>query len=398
MNEMPWLVWVYPANINNTFNAAPRLEVTKEMRNLGWKVDLIASGPDGKHMIEGVEVLCFASPDFYFIRQLFFHLRIIPYILRNWKRIDTVLFVQISAPWLIPLRLLGAFSKNHPLFVMDTRTVPMESTGKSTFKDKLRGRFYFLMNSLANTLADGETAITQRMADLLHIPPQKLWGTWASGVNIEKFSPAVQNRRWPEADNTVQLIYIGMLTYERNLMTFCHAVMEANRLGMNFSFLLYGDGSERQQLQAFADQTHGTIKVLEAVPHDQVPEVLGRAHIGVLPFPDEEKFRVSSPIKLFEYMGSGLPILATKIVCHTNVIESGGYVFWADNSNVDGLLKALENAWQERSALPCMSQKARVAAQDWTYIASAKRLQNALQYGLSIHRLGTGRIRTHPVM
>ena len=40
-------------------------------------------------------------------------------------------------------------------------------------------------------------------------------------------------------------------------------------------------------------------------PHDQIPEVLARAHVGVLPFPDEEKFRVSSPIKLFEYMAAG---------------------------------------------------------------------------------------------
>jgi glycosyltransferase involved in cell wall biosynthesis len=388
-NESRWLVWVYPVNISNAFNEAPRLEVTKEMRNLGWKVDLIFSGPDGKHIIQGVEVLCFAVPNFYFIRQMFFHTRIIPYILRNWKLIDAILFTQISAPWLFSLRLLSMFGKKHPLFVMDTRTVPMESIYKSTLKDRLRGKFYFLMNNLANTLADGQTTITQRMAELLHIPSQELWGTWPSGVNLEKFSLEIQNRRWPEADDPVILIYIGTLNYERNLMPFCRTVMEANRRGMNFSLFLYGNGSEKKELQAFAGQSHGAIKVFEAVPHDQVPKILSCAHVGVLPFPDEEKYRVCSPIKLFEYMGSGLTILATKIVCHTDVIGNGDYVFWADNSDLDGMLKALEKVWQEKLTLPALSRNALAAAQDWTYIASAKRLRNALQQGLSLHWAGT---------
>ncbi len=386
MNKLPWLVWIYSGNLANTLNAAPWLEVTKEMRNLGWRVDLFTFGIEGKSILQGVEVLSFAIPDFYFIRHLFFHMRIFAYIIRNWKRIDTVLFNQTSALWLFMLRLLNPFSQNRPLFVMDSRTVPMESIEKSTIKDKLRRRYFFLMNSLANNLADGQTAITQRIVDMLHIPPQSLWGTWPSGVNLEKFSLAGQNRCWPEANDSVKLIYIGVLAYERNLMTFCRAMMEANRRGMNFSFLLYGDGTERQDLQTFAAQTQGKINVFEPVPHDRVPDILAHAHVGILPFPDEDKFRVSSPIKLFEYMGAGLPILATKIVCHTDVIGSGDYVFWAENSDLDGMLKALEKTWRERFALPILSQKATVAAQDWTWRASAKKLKAALEYGLDRHQ------------
>ena len=108
------------------------------------------------------------------------------------------------------------------------------------------------------------------------------------------------------------------------------------------------------------------------------------------------KFRVSSPIKLFEYMGSGLPILATKITCHTDVIGSGDYVFWAENSNLEGMLKALEKVWQERFTLPALGRNARIAAQDCTYKAVAKRLNNALQYGLSLHRAEIEKMHTAP--
>jgi glycosyltransferase involved in cell wall biosynthesis len=380
-----WLVWVYPIDVFRAFNAAPRLEVTKEMRKLGWQVDLIACGPVGKHLVQGVEVLCFPWPNIYLLRQFIFHFYILRYVLQNWQRIDAVLLTQLSAAWLLPLKLLYPFGKKHPLFIMDTRTVPMETIKKATLKDKLRGKFYFLMNNLANKFADGQTAITQRMADLLFIPAEKLWGVWPSGVNAEEFSGALEKRRWPGQNDSIKLIYIGILHYERNLMTLCRAVLEANRQGMNFTLQLYGDGTEKEDLKAFTRESNGIIAVYDTVPHPQVPEVLAGAHVGVLPFPDEDKYRVSSPIKLFEYMGAGLPILATEIVCHTDVIGAGEYVFWAKNANIDGLLAALQKTWQEKSSLSTMGEKALSAAPNWTYQASAMKLNLALRHGLGLN-------------
>jgi glycosyltransferase involved in cell wall biosynthesis len=377
------LVWVFPGYILNTLDAATWLEITKEMRNLGWRVDLVTAGPAGKHVVQGVDVLCFPQPNIYFIRHLIFHLRVVRYILRNWNLIDVVFFHQISLPWLLPLRLLNIFSKKHPILVMDTRTIPMESVEKATFKDKLRGKFYFLMNRLANRSTDGQTTITQRMADLLCIPREKHWGTWPSGVNTDKFSIAQKNRQWPDSNDPVNIIYIGILNYERNLMTLCQAVVEANHQGMNFILLLYGEGTEKKDLEVLATQANESIKVYDSIPHDQVPGILSRAHVGALPFPDEEKYKVSSPIKLFEYMGSGMPILATKIVCHTDVMGNNDFVFWAENANLDGILDAIRQIWQARFTLSKLGKKALVAASDWTYVASAKRLNDALQYGLS---------------
>jgi glycosyltransferase involved in cell wall biosynthesis len=183
----------------------------------------------------------------------------------------------------------------------------------------------------------------------------------------------------------VKLIYIGSLGYGRNLMTLCQAVVEANRQGMNFILLLYGKGTKKKDLEAFALEAHGLIKVYDAVSHDQAPEILSRAHVGALSFPDEDKYRVSSPIKLFEYMGAGMPILATKIVCHTDVMGNRDFVFWAENSDIDGILGALKQVWKERSVLSTLGEKALTAACDWTYITAARRLNNALQYGLSLY-------------
>jgi len=381
-----WLVWITENDIRTAFNMAPRLEMTKEMRKLGWTVDLIACGPIGMHVVQGTEIMCFPRPKTYLISNMIFHLHVIRYILRNWKQISVVMFSQLSAPWILPLRLFRIPNRQHPVFVMDTRTIPMEPQDKATFKDKLRGQFLLLMNKSASWLADGQTAITKRMAELLAIPDKQLWGIWSSGVNIDLFCIAAKKRKWPCNNDPVIVIYIGTLNYERNLMTLCGAIVEANKRGMDFILWLYGEGNEKKDLRAYAEQTDGCIRVFDAVTNEQIPEILAHAHVGTLPFPDEEKYRVSSPIKLFEYMGVGMPILATKVVCHTDVIGAGDYVFWAEDSDVNGLFEALQKIWQARSTLPSLGEKALCASKNWTWGSSARRLNCALQYGLSLSR------------
>jgi glycosyltransferase involved in cell wall biosynthesis len=239
------------------------------------------------------------------------------------------------------------------------------------------------MNRLANRWADGQTAITQHIAKTVRIPSQKQWGIWPSGVNLDTFAPAQVARRWPLPKEPVHLVYIGVLHYERNLMTLSRAVEKANAEGMAFVLSLVGDGTERADLGEFAAQTAGQVRIVPRVPYDQVWEMLAQAHVGVLPFPDEEKFRASSPIKLFEYMAAGLPILATRIVCHTDVVGDGKYAFWAEQADVPGLLAALRLVWRERDSLSEMGSEAATAAQAWTWREAAEKLKMSLGYGLA---------------
>lgn len=377
------LVWVYTETPTDKLDAVTWLETTRKLRELGLCVTLVAAGPAGRQCIQGVEVLCIPKPRVYVIRQVVFHIRLLRLLVRWWTTIDVILFHPMSAPWLLPLRLIRrSRGRRRPLLVMDTRSAPMAPVMVTLWKDQLRAWLQMFMNRLANYLADGQTTITQRLARTLHIPPQKLWGTWPSGVNLTQFASAQMARRWPVDGGPIHLIYVGVLHYERNLMLLCRAVERANVEGMAFILSLTGDGTERLDLEKFALQTEGRVRVLPPVPHDQVPGLLAQAHVGVLPFPDEEKFRVSSPIKLFEYMAAGLPILATRIVCHTDVVSGGEYVFWAEDASIEGLLAAMRLIWHDRTSLDRMGREAAIAAQAWTWQASARELNTALERGL----------------
>jgi glycosyltransferase involved in cell wall biosynthesis len=379
----PHVVWVYTASLTQVMDAATWLNTVSNLRNLGWQVTLLAVGPAGYQQIRGTEVLCFPRREVYFIRQLEYHLRVLFFLVNQFSFIDVILFHDPSAPWILPLRFLRWLKrKKRPLFVMDSRSLPMPQLDKGTWKDRVRKNVYHFSDLLGNSFADGRLAITHRMANAARIPPEKLWGVWPSGVDVEHFNQARGTWPYPPTDEFIRLIYHGSMHYERNLMTLCRAVTRANAKGLPIRLSLVGDGTEREDLETYAAQTNGIIRVIPPISYEEIPDLLAQAHMGVLPFPDEEKFRVSSPIKLFEYMATGMPILATRIVCHTDVIGDRNFAIWAEDASEEGLFIALKNAWQSRGLLKEMGQRAANASQAWTWEASALKIKDALEIRL----------------
>jgi glycosyltransferase involved in cell wall biosynthesis len=382
-SNQPHLIWVNPARLEGKLDAVTWLYTTRELRKLGWRVTLVAYGDSDSDVIQGVPVNCIPTPPVYLLRQVIFHLRFLRLVLREWRSTHVILFHSISTPWVLPLRLLrGLSGRQRPLLVMDTRSLHMPPEEKESFRDRLRKHYHRLMHRLSTRWADGQTTITERMVTSLRTPTEKLWGIWPSGVDLDLFSDALGSRRWPEPGEVVELVYHGVLNYERNLMTFSRAVVTANAEGIPVRFRMVGSGTQEKELQAYAAGTGGVVVVDPPTPHANIPGVLSRAHIGVLPFPDEEKFQVSSFIKMFEYLAAGLPVLATRIGCHTDVMDEGLYVFWASASDEQALLRAIRDACQARDRLPAMALQAKQAAQAWSWHEAAQKLKTALETGL----------------
>ncbi len=379
------LVWVDFNTITIPLYVIGRLETTRELRKLGWQVTLVLGGPTGHQGVRGVDVLCIPIPEIYFLGYFLFHLQFLRMIAKNWSDIDVILFHYMSAPWIIPLRLIRKVrGDKRPLLVMDTRDRDAPGNG---IKGQLRILYGNLVNEMVNRWADGQTAITQRMANLVHIPKAQLWGTWPSGVNLEQFTPSQAMRKWPDIREPIHLVYIGSLLHERNLLPMCQAVEAANASKMMFKFSLYGEGTARVDLESFALKTAGRVNVFSPVSHDQIPSILAQAHVGVtsLFFTDQELFQASSPIKLFEYMASGLPILATRMACHSDVIGDGRYVFWVDQASLTDFAAVLRQIWEAQPLLCEMGSQAANAAIDWTWHASAIKLKDALEDGLEAY-------------
>lgn len=373
------LAWVSPITPTK-LDSVTWLDTTRELRRLGMDVTLLAAGqPAGRHSYRGIEVVNIPRPEIYFVSRLVFHLRVLLYLLPRLSQLDFILFHPISAIWLFPLRLAG---RRRPRLVMDSRD--LLDFGNRTLKARLRNALERLTYRLATRLADGQTAITPRLAQLVGIPPHQLWGIWPSGVNPEAFAAARAGPQPPARGEPLRLAYAGIFLEQRHLLPLARAVRRANDEGMAFRLSLYGDGPYRPALEAYAAQAGDCVRVEQPIPYNAIPAMLAAADIGVtsLPSPDDVKYEASSPLKLFEYMAAGLPVLATSNRCHTDVVGAGDYAFWAAAPTEEALLAALRQAWAARDRLAELGEEAHRAVADWTWAASARKLYQALANGL----------------
>ena len=382
----PSLVWVYPDSLSERLDSATWIETTRELYRLGWTVTLLTRDPaPGRQTIRGVEVFSLKSRDIYLLGQLLFHLKVISYVLRRWRQVDIVFFTQLSGFWLLfPLRLVRLITlRKRPLLVMDTRDLDDPVPGN--LRIQLRIWFHKSVFFMADILADGHTAITIRMAKLVGMPENQLLGIWPSGVDPKSFSPAYTMRKWPAAEDPLHLMYLGILLENRHPAELIRAVEQANAAGKSIQLSLVGDGPDRAALEPMIERTAGRVRIIPPVPHEEIPNMLAHAHIGVtsLPDPDDVIYQASSPIKLFEYMAAGLPIIATRNVCHTDVVGDGKFVFWADKTDEASLLEAINASWDKRMDLAKLGHEALDAVQDWTWTAAGKKLSAALAKGLA---------------
>jgi glycosyltransferase involved in cell wall biosynthesis len=55
------------------------------------------------------------------------------------------------------------------------------------------------------------------------------------------------------------------------------------------------------------------LRFIDRVPNYEVPRVIRAADVVVVPFPYTDHYATVSPLKLFEYMAAGVPIVATEL-------------------------------------------------------------------------------------
>lgn len=380
----PRMVWVYPDSLAARLDTATWVDTSAELQDLGWRVTLVAIEAPAAVPTNGPEIVTLSFPRIYLLGQLLFHLAVVSYVWRQRDDVDIVYFTQLSGLWLLPFRFLrGLLGRKKPLLIMDVRDLDDFVAG--SLRVRVRIWYQTAVLWLGRYLADGQTAITPQMAKLVGIPKRKLLGLWPSGVQLDRFKVSAQSRVWPCDEQPVRLVYIGILLPKRNPIALCKAVLEANRLGMNVTMTFVGSGPAKEEIEAFAERSGGMIEVRKPVDHAKVPGLLSEYHVGVTSLPEisDIKYQASSPIKLFEYMAAGMPIVASRNICHTQVAGDAPYMFWADSVSDASLLRAITQAWDKREHYEYLGSLALQDADQWSWRAAAEKLDMALCEGLT---------------
>ncbi|MGE3909825.1 MAG: glycosyltransferase family 4 protein [Chloroflexota bacterium] len=115
------------------------------------------------------------------------------------------------------------------------------------------------------------------------------------------------------------------------------------------------------------------------VPYDRVPEVLSQASVALLPLPDEPVARLfTSPLKLFDYMAAGVPIVASDLPALREVLRHEENALLAAPGDADSFAAAVRRLLAEPDLAKRLGEQARADVRHYSWDARAEALLDVL--------------------
>jgi len=130
-----------------------------------------------------------------------------------------------------------------------------------------------------------------------------------------------------QLNNLKVIIYQGTLDKARSLKILLRGFLKVVKEREAVKLLIIGEGDDKEDLQNLVEDLGIKDEVIFTgrVPQSEVLDFIAAADVGVSPVPPLSFYKFSSPIKLFEYMAAGKPVVANEeIPEHKEVLEESG--------------------------------------------------------------------------
>jgi glycosyltransferase involved in cell wall biosynthesis len=140
-----------------------------------------------------------------------------------------------------------------------------------------------------------------------------------NGVDPDRFAAS------PRREGPFTAGFIGTLKPWHDTATLVAALPHLRARIPDARLLIVGDGPEHVPLAAQAEAL-GLAHAVEftgALPPEAVPAALARMHAGVAPYRGAQTFYFS-PLKLYEYMAAGLPVVASDVGDLARIVGAPG--------------------------------------------------------------------------
>ncbi len=217
--------------------------------------------------------------------------------------------------------------------------------------------------------------------------PDEKYIVCPNGVDPDEFRPDIDGsevRNRFGLDKKIVIGYIGTFRGEHGVETLCDAAMLAIKQNPQLRFLMIGDGELRSALKNRATEMgFGEYFVFTGVvQHSDAPKYLAACDILVSPhlgFSQGTRF-FQSPIKLFEYMSMGKPIIASKLEQIGEVIIDGVNGLWMTPGNAAELAQKIILLADDPELRKKLGNEARrICEERHTWTANARKVLDAIR-------------------
>ena len=317
------------------FGPANRKGVTTYLANFGHNITWVVPGKSTKNLqqFHSGSICVFAIPYTRFFNSSSSPGKFFNGVLNAPKKIRSILrifkqgkynLIYVKGNTIDGLIAIYIKRKYRVPFIFDSEPLGMVW---EVYKIKSRGPKF--LPYLTAKIHDSLTTYTMKKADLITpsskwfgetlaqqgIPEHKLM-PYPNGVDIAAFSnkDGKDIREKYQLSDSQVIIYIGTLDKARNLSILIQAFSKVKKHKKKVKLLMVGEGTDRGNIQLLAHELgidDGVIFTGQ-VPGSEVPRYIAAADIGVSPVPPLACYKIGSPIKVFEYMGGGKPVIANE--------------------------------------------------------------------------------------
>ena len=377
--------WVDSDRFDLKPNKCPWLEMSEALIKRGYDVSILCGYGTSKYCPKGyrVNMIYFRALDLGGVFRISLLLNILSWLIRNAAKEDIIILRPSSLVIAPFLRLFG--KKNIHL---DIRTVPVNIDSLKRHID--RWLFWKIPLRFFRNLAAGNSFITDR----LRLAVEKEFNVkfedyvlWQSGVNSKRFKINEQITTNKGSDEFV-LFYHGSISEKRGIGYVVKAIAELDeRYRKHISFIVVGTGPGLAGLKELADRERISDRIVfkGLLPHEDIPGEIWKADCCVCPLPDRPEWNVSSPIKVFEYMACGKPMILTPIPAHIDVLKGQDFIVWTKGETVEDFRRAIEYAYDHRVKLTKDSTKAsELASQNYDWAVQGRKFADYLSRKFSV--------------
>lgn len=166
------------------------------------------------------------------------------------------------------------------------------------------------------------------------------------GVEIERFKSDPNIRRnlrkqYNFNKNDLVLFFMGILYTFSGLREISLKLAEIN--DSNIKLLIIGKGNEWNKINDIKNSNNlkDNIILIDWQPYERIPDLISTSDICILPAQNKQVMKNIVPIKIYEYMAAGKPVITTKLEGIMKEFCSGNGIFYVEMPE-DVLKKSIE--------------------------------------------------------